>query len=186
MRNFSAEVQAALNQDLVKYNVLVRMDLNTSYFLTDSPYPVTYQGNIYSPDGGLIGYDVPRYTTITDREIYKISVIDHADQIQAEARAGCIGRRVTVYGVLEDPSGVLLLNPSDVIIVYKGFVDRVQISTNDEEKIAVLECASPLAPLDAVRPFLASMDGMDQINPLDTSFDQIYDDNEIKLKWGKV
>ena len=43
-----------------------------------------------------------------------------------------------------------------------------------------------MSDLDMVKPFISSKDGMDQKSATDTSFDEVYEDNEITLKWGKV
>jgi hypothetical protein len=40
--------------------------------------------------------------------------------------------------------------------------------------------------LDAVNVFYTSRDGMDQRSTTDTSFDDMFEDGEIKYKWGKV
>jgi hypothetical protein len=36
------------------------------------------------------------------------------------------------------------------------------------------------------KPFITSRDGMDQRSSTDTSFDEIYKNSEINLKWGKI
>jgi hypothetical protein len=43
-----------------------------------------------------------------------------------------------------------------------------------------------MSDLDAVNTFYVSRDGMDQKSFSDTSFDDMYQDIEIKYKWGKV
>ena len=52
-------------------------------------------------------------------------------------------------------------------------------------KLAIIEGTSPMSDLDLVNPFITSADGMDQKNASDTSFDEIYENSEITLKWGK-
>lgn len=43
-----------------------------------------------------------------------------------------------------------------------------------------------MSDLDIIVPFISSRDGMDQKSSSDTSFDKIYGDNLVKLKWGKI
>ena len=70
--------------------------------------------------------------------------------------------------------------------VYKGVVDKPLINNNFDTKLAVLEGTSPMSDLDMVRSFMTSKAGMDQRSASDTSFDEIFDDKQITVKWGKV
>jgi hypothetical protein len=73
-----------------------------------------------------------------------------------------------------------------MVQVYQGYVDTPIISNDWDSKTAVIEGTSPMSDLDAVNVFYTSRDGMDQRSTTDTSFDDMFEDGEIKYKWGKV
>jgi hypothetical protein len=103
-----------------------------------------------------------------------------------EFKSNVVGKSIEVFVTLRDANGQLLLGTSDVLSVYKGVVDKPSITNNYEQKLAVLEGTSPMSDLDMVKTFISSKDGMDQKSATDTSFDEVYDDNEVTLKWGKI
>ena len=43
-----------------------------------------------------------------------------------------------------------------------------------------------MSDLDMVIPFIGSRDGIKQKSSNDTSFENLYGDSVIKLKWGKI
>jgi hypothetical protein len=106
--------------------------------------------------------------------------------MSAEFRYNVIGKPIDVKVALMDINGDLMLSAGDIIDVYSGFVDRPSITNNFEERLAVIEGTSPMSDLDMVRSFMTSKAGMDQRSASDTSFDEIFDDKQITVKWGKV
>ena len=187
MRVFSTTISNLLSGDKIRFSVLVKLDLSSSYYLTDAPYDILFNGNTYSSNGGLISYDSPKYSSIVDREAYTINITDHNGTYRSEVQSGVVGKGVEVYGIIQNPStNEYLTDPADAILVYKGKLDKANFFVDDIENIVSFECASPMANLDLVNTIITSRDGMDQISDTDTSFDSIYDDNEIIIKWGKT
>lgn len=186
MRQFSTAVQTVLDSDLIEYAFLIKLQFNTTYYLTSNSYDVVYDGNTYLANGGLYEFDSPKFSTIVDRESYKVVISDLLDEMLAEFKINVVGKPIEVLVALRDASGDLLLTTSDVIYAYKGTVDKPSISNDFDEKLAILEGTSPMSDLDLVRPFVTSKNGMDQRSATDTSFDDIYDGSEITIKWGKV
>ena len=186
MRSFSTAVQTVLDSDLIEYAFLIKLEFNTTYYLTSNSYDVVYGGNTYLANGGLFSFDSPKFSTVIDRESYKIVISELLNEMQPEFRFNVVGKPIQVYVALRDASGDLLLTGSDVINIYKGTVDKPVINNDFEQKLAVIEGTSPMSDLDMVRTFVTSKDGMDQKSATDTSFDEIYDNSEITVKWGKV
>ena len=186
MRNFSTNVQNVLYSDDVRHFFLIKLEFSQNYYLTSLPYNVNYQGNLYTADGGLFEVDSPRFSTVVDREAYKVVIADLLNEMSAEFRAGVIGKPINVLVGFLDANGAPLLTPADVIQIYKGYVDSPSISNNWDERLAVVEGTSPMADLDSVNVIYSSKDGMDQLSATDTSFDEIYDGAEIATKWGKI
>ena len=186
MRQFSTAVQTVLDSDLIEYAFLIKLQFNTTYYLTSNSYDVVYDGNTYLANGGLYEFDSPKFSTIVDRESYKVVISDLLDEMLAEFKINVVGKPIEVLVALRDASGDLLLTTSDIVHAYKGTVDKPSISNDFDEKLAILEGTSPMSDLDLVRPFVTSKNGMDQRSATDTSFDDIYDGSEITIKWGKV
>lgn len=186
MRQFSTAVQTVLDSDLIEYAFLIKLEFTQTYYLTSNSYDVVYEGNTYLANTGLYEFDSPKFSTVIDRESYKVVISELLDEMLPEFRANVVGKPIEVLVVFRDANGDLLLSAGEAIHAYKGTVDKPSISNDFDEKLAILEGTSPMSDLDLVRPFIASKNGMDQISTTDTSFDDIFDGNEITLKWGKI
>lgn len=186
MRQFSTAVQTVLDSDLIEYAFLIKLEFTQTYYLTSNSYDVVYEGNTYLANTGLYEFDSPKFSTVIDRESYKVVISELFDEMLPEFRANVVGKPIEVLVVFRDANGDLLLSAGEAIHAYKGTVDKPSISNDFDEKLAILEGTSPMSDLDLVRPFIASKNGMDQISTTDTSFDDIFDGNEITLKWGKI
>jgi hypothetical protein len=192
MRQFPTSIQTILNNDIIKYAFLIKLEFNTTYYLTSFNRNITYDGNTYIADGGLYEYDSPKFSSIVDRESYKIIIADILDQMVEEFRINVVGKPITVKVALLDSSEEPLLNSGEVLSVYSGTVDSPSIDNSFEEKLAILEGTSPMSDLDMTRSFLTSHDSMTQnrlsssASGTDTSFKEVYDNHTITLKWGKI
>jgi hypothetical protein len=186
MRKFSNTVKTVLNSNNIHYFFLIKLQFTQTYYLTSYTSDIEFEGNTYVANGGLYEYDFPKMSSVIDRESYKVVIADLSNIMLNEYLANVVGKPMTVYAGFLDSNGYPITNPSDMIIVYKGFVDKPTIQNDFENKIAILEGTSPMSDLDAVNTFYVSRDGMDQKSFSDTSFDDMYQDIEIKYKWGKV
>lgn len=186
MRTFSSTVQNLIDQDKVKFFILIKLSFSTTYYLSSLPYDVTYDGDNYTANSGILEYDSPKFSSVVDRESYRIVVTDFQDLMKAEIENNIVGKGIEVRVGFFDSNDEPVLTTNDVLLVYKGFVDSPSISNNWNDKTVVLEGTSPMSDLDIIVPFISSRDGMDQKSSSDTSFDKIYGDNLVKLKWGKI
>ena len=186
MRQFSSAVQTVLDSDVIEYAFLIKLSFNSTYYLTSNGYDVVYDGNTYLANSGLFSFDSPKFSTVVDRESYKVVISELFGEMMPEFKLNVVGKPIEVYVALRDANGDLLLSTSDVLKVYKGTVDKPSISNDFEQKLAILEGTSPMSDLDLVKPFITSKDSMDQKSSTDTSFDEVYDDNELTIKWGKL
>jgi hypothetical protein len=186
MRLFSPAVQVVLNSSSIKFFYLIELNFNNNYYMTSYPSDLTFGGNTYVSESALFEIDSPKFSTVIDREAYKIVLVDFNDEMSAEFKANVVGKPITVKLGLLDANNNPMLNSSDIIDVYKGYVDSPSISIDWDNKIAVLEGTSALADLDGINPFISSKSGMDQRSSTDTSFDDIFMNSEATIKWGKV
>ena len=185
MRTFSANFQNMLDLGDISYFFLIELNLTDDFYLTSLPYDVVYDGNTYVGDGGLFEVDSPRFSTVVDREAYKIVITDLTDELLGEFRTNVIGKSISVKLGLLDTNNEPMLNPDDVVFIYKGYIDSPVVKIDWEKKLATIEGTSPMADLDGVNVLYSSKDSMDMRSLDDTTFDGIYDDEEITIKWGK-
>jgi hypothetical protein len=189
MRVFSSTVQNLIDSGNIEYFFLITLNFTNTYRLTsyhsNLEYPIG-SGNTYISDGGLFEIDEPKFSSVVDREAYRIVIAEDLDEMSAEFEANVVGKPIDVKVGFIDANGYPLLNENDIVSIYKGNADSPSITNDWEQKLAVIEGTSPMADLDAVNVRYTSKDGMDQINTDDTSFDEIYGGREITFKWGKV
>jgi hypothetical protein len=186
MKSNHSTLSAIIQSENLDYFILSEFNFGSSYYYTSLPFDVNWNGNTYSADNGLMGFEPPRYSTTVDREAYKIT-LDAIDQtLVNEVEAGIVHKPVTVrIGFMVN--GVPQLGINDTIHSYSGTVSAPSIEINDDEKKLILECSAPLSDLDATSTLYTTKDGISNIDPTDTSFDQILEgSDEIKLKWGKL
>jgi len=187
MRNFSSKVQSILDSGDIRFFYLIDLYFTNTYRLTSYSHDITYEGNTYTSDGGLFEIDAPKLSSIVDREAYRVIIADFNDQLLAEIRSNIVGKDITVrVGFIDPDTDTPLLNSSDIVYAYKGFVDQPEIVNDWDTKLASLQGTSPMADLDMINSYVTSRDSIKQRNALDTSFDEIYDSSELDLKWGKV
>jgi len=186
MRQFSTAVQQVLDSDYIQFTYLIKLSFNSTYYLTSNSYDLEYKDDVYIANGGVYEFDSPKFSTVIDRESYKIVISEVLNQLYAEFRNNVIGKDIEVFVAIKDSGDQYMLGDDDVLRIYKGTVDKPVITNNFDEKLAVLEGTSPMSDLDMSKPFITSRDGMDQKSSTDTSFDEIYKNSEINLKWGKI
>jgi hypothetical protein len=186
VRQFSTAVQTVLDSDLIEFVFLIKLEFSSNYYLTSNGYDVVYDGNTYLANSGLYEFDSPKFSTVVDRESYKVVISEVLNEMLPEFRLNVVGKPIEAFVALRDVNGNLLTSTNDVLRIYKGTVDKPSISNDFEQKLAILEGTSPMSDLDLVKSFITSRDGMDQVSATDTSFDEIFENKEISVKWGKI
>ena len=186
MRTFSNAVQTVINSDKIKFVFLIKLEFNSNYYLCSYHRELEYNNDVYLANSGLFEFDSPKFSSVIDRESYKIVIADILDEMSDEFRANVVGKPIQVFVALLDANDQPLLDVEDVLSVYSGYVDSPAITNDFEQKLAVIEGTSPMSDLDLVKVFTASKDGMDQVDNTDTSFDEIYENKSVSIKWGKI
>lgn len=186
MRTFSSTVESILSSGNIDFFFLIKLSFNSTYYITSYSNDIVYDGDTYSANGGLFEVDSPKFSSVIDREAYRVLVLDNLNAMKTEIDSNVIGKPIEVKLGFIDSNGNPITNPSDVLSIYKGYVDNPVISNDWERKVIAFEGTSALADLDMVNSFVTSRDGMDQKSAVDTSFDQIYENSAIEVKWGKI
>ena len=186
MRTFSSTVESILSSGNIDFFFLIKLSFNSNYYITSYSNDIVYDGNTYSANGGLFEVDSPKFSSVVDREAYRIVVLDNLNAMKTEIESNVVGKPIEVKLGFVDSSGSPITNTADVLSIYKGYVDNPVISNDWERKVVTFEGTSALADLDMINSFVTSRDGMDQKSSTDTSFDQIYESSSIEVKWGKI
>jgi len=186
MRTFSSTVENILLSGNIDFFFLIKLSFNSNYYITSYSNDIVYNGDTYSANGGLFEVDSPKFSSVIDREAYKVLVLDNLNAMKTEIEANVVGKPIEVKLGFVDSNGNPITTPSDVLSIYKGYVDNPVISNDWEQKVITFEGTSALADLDMINSYITSRDGMDQKSLTDTSFDQIYENSAIEVKWGKI
>lgn len=182
MKNTPASITTALVNDLAQPYLILDMEFTGGTVrLTNLPYDIQVGGNTYVADGGLTDLEPPQLTSILDREVYRIKLVDFNNEYKSHFDNNALGTPATVrLGILG--------NTTDFDTVYKGRIDGVSIETNPAEgtKSATIECSSPFAALDRTNSRMTDKNHQRNINPDDSSMDYVYAAaKEVEIKWGK-
>lgn len=165
--------------------------MKTSTGLRKTTYPndVVFQGENYESDGSVISIELPKMTSVVDKQKFRITLADNSLNFAAAAEQALVGQTVSVWMSVLDSAGLPVLTPADVILIYKGAVDAPSHQMNLEASGSMLfnlDCASPMADLDRTRTYFASQDYIDKTAPGDTSYEQIFQGSgPVSLRWGK-
>lgn len=188
MKTFSTAVQNIINQNKIDFFFLVDLEFSTHHRLSSLPYDVTFNGNTYTANSALLEVDSPKFSSVVDRESYRVVIAEDSNNtFKTEIDNNVVGKDIEVrIGFFDSNDNPILSPTSDVLLAYKGFVDTPSIENNFETKVVTFEGTSPMSDLDMVIPFIGSRSGIQQKDSNDTSFDNIYGDSIIKLKWGKI
>ena len=182
MKNTPASIITGLTSDVADPYLLLDMEFTGDTIrLTTLPYNVTVNGNTYVSDGGLTQLAPPQLSSVLDREVYRIKLVDFDNSYKSKFESGAFGTPVTVRLGLEG-------NTTDLDTLYKGRIDATYIETNPAEgtKEAIIECSSPFGALDRTTDRRTDKSTQQQISSSDTCFNNIYNSaEEIEIKWGK-
>ena len=186
-RTFDTAVQTVLDSGLVKYFYFIKLEFtNDTYRFTSHGSNLTWESQTWNSDGGLFEVDSPNFSTVVDREAYKVIVTDFDDEFADEFKVGVIGKPIQVWIGFCNSSNQPLLGAGQVVPLYKGFVDSPSVNIDWDNKTAVIEGTSPMSDLDQTNTTMVSKNGMDNLSLTDTSYDSIFEDSETVIKWGKI
>lgn len=190
MIKVSTAVQALLAQPTISGFYLIKTEGGLRK--TTAPYDIEYLGETYVSDGTVISVELPRMTSVVDKQKFKIGFADTLFSFAALAENKLVGQTVSVWmAFIDQASGVPLLNSTDILLIYKGVVDapshRINTSAIGGSVTFNLDCASPMSNLDRVQTHFASQDYLDKNYPGDTSYEQIFQGSgPVTTRWGKT
>lgn len=189
MIKFPVSVTDVLSGEHYEMFYLVRVGeyRTTNYFHTlviDEGLPGE---QTFTHDGRVISVDPPQMSTSVDREIYRIMLADPSYMLTS-VFGNIVGKPVEVYmGVVD--GGAPTVSSSELVMLYKGWADNFayEIDTEEVGEVrAIVSCSSPMADLDAINQLFTSKYEIRNIDPQDTSFEQVYEGSgNAEFMWGK-
>lgn len=151
---------------------------------------VTIGGITYLPTGRISALDPPQMNSTVDREVYKISLINHDMSLGSKFDEGMVGVPVSVIvGFIDPVTNLPEIGAGNTFTVYSGEIDSTscKIDPSNGESISSISCTSPMNSLDLTRGFYSSKENIRSINGNDSCFDQIYEGSgQVFLYWGKI
>lgn len=209
MRKFTQTVKTLLESGIYSGFFLIDIYVgNTPLRYTTLPYDITLAGVDYSSDHSLASVDPPKLSNNTDREAFKLRFVD-PNMEYAGICNDMINARLSIRSGFYNTTGVAIqasngqliepnmpiINSQDVLLIYKGFIDSVKYNLSEENgAILEIECASPMAALDALNSFYTTTNSLRQRVPAaqwaaapDTAFDNVsLGGKSQEILWGKI
>ena len=104
-RSFSTAFQNALNSDIIRYFYLIQIDLGSTIRVTSHSSNISWDGQTWTADGGLFEIEPPKFSTVLDREAYKVVLTDINEEFFSYFETGAIGKKIYVWAGLLDANG---------------------------------------------------------------------------------
>jgi hypothetical protein len=185
---FSNTVADIQSQPVVESFYMVRIgNYRTTNYFTE----ITLSDNqLFVADGRLVSVDTPRLSSYVDREVYKCVLADSDFVLGYMVDNNIVGSVFEVrIGFVNGSTGLPVTTIRDTILAYSGIVDTSGYNIKTDaigETLLQVSGASPMADLDATRPFYGGKDWVRKIYPNDASFDQVYEGSgAVNIRWGK-
>jgi hypothetical protein len=204
MKKISTNILALLSSDDIAYFHLVKIgpfkDQNgntVTWRHTPMEGGITINGEFYTDDNTMLHVDAPRQSAAVDREAFKITYADPGFALRPLFESGFSGVPVEVYiGFYNSTDAAIngvgpdlpFTSPDDLFMIYAGATDSPSYNTNLKEDVVVtIECTSPMGALGMIRSIIINKERLQQINPADTSYDELFTGSKgASLLWGKV
>lgn len=165
---------------------------------TSNAFDIVVPGlGTFTASDSLKAIETPRISTSIDREPYRVSYNDFDSSKVALFEAGLSGAKMTAWvGMFNTTNATLggalpgdpLVNISDLLVAYEGFIDGQSYTVTPTEgtALASIEGASPVASLGMTRPYTTTKDFLRRLNVSDTAFDEVHiGSTKIAKLWGK-
>lgn len=172
-----------------KYFMVGSILTDAPLYFTSLPFGVSLGGNYYISDGGLMSYEPPRHANQLDRAVYKLTFSDLSHDIENRLAGSGMGADMAVHlGFYDYASDLPVVDSfNNMLHVYSGNIDTFFIDDSYEDRVLVVQGASPFAALETVNSVYTNKDSMDRFDKTDSSMDWISSASleEISLKWGR-
>lgn len=200
MRILSPAVKKLLASNNVSTFTLVKITPPSGTVIrnTTTATPISFSGQTFTANSGLLSVEPPKLSEVVDREPYKIVYADPAFQLIGDLETSWVGAPVSVWVGFYNTTGASLngtgigapmVASEDYVMAYQGRIDSqgYTIDPDNGAVLAVLDCASPMGALGRINSFYTSKEAMRRRYPNDSSFDAVHTGGEeAAILWGKA
>lgn len=185
MLQISSTLLDAITDPTIIPYFLVKFEFSAgSVRITDAPYDITYNEEIYSADGNLNTVAPPKTEADLSRDLFEVSVGDPTNYYRSLFSTESIGRVASIRcGFINSTT----MAPIDEYLnVYTGKISKVSWTSNQDSPVVVVECSGPLNKLQQITHVSTNTASRKELGYTgDTSMDLAYDsENESTIKWG--
>lgn len=184
MLQISSGLKALIEGSSAVPFVLIKISFATTpKYITDAPRNITYEGNIYSADGGLKSVSPPKADSQVSRDLFNIVISDPDNSLRTQLDYENIGIPVRVMSGFVNPTTNELY--SEFLGIYAGKISRVSWTIDEDSPDINIECSGPFSKLKQIINRTTSAESQRSLHSNDSSLDLVYDStNEATVKWG--
>jgi hypothetical protein len=187
MRTLSTFIQDQLSSYASQAFFMVDIvGTGVDYHVTTLPYDVASGGVAYTRRPMLMAVSPPRFSSEVDRAVYTMQFSDPDGSVETLlANAGYACSITTRLGFLDPFSNQP--NLDDFLTVYQGLFDSMALDTSNNQRMLLVNGASPMSALDSTNAIYTDEDWSKSRNASDTSMSFVTKtvSQEITLLWGK-
>jgi len=185
MLQINLSLTELLSSDVIVPYFLVRLDFSSvsPIYITDAPYDIVYEENIYSSDGGLLSLSPPKAEADVSRDLFNIVVSDVTNELRQILSYESIGvpASITASFISSETNELI----PEYLPVYSGTISKASWVIDKDSPNITIECSGPLTKLRQITNRSTNSSNQKAFYPADTCMDNSYDTNsEATKKWG--
>ena len=181
-RSLSSAVKTQLASNAFNMAHLVKLELNTTYYLTDNPVNVVDGSDTYSPNGFLQG--VSEVVENSSIDIGSISIqISNANQtiFSDVLTNGHLHRQVTIKRAILDTASAIV----GTFTIYSGFIESMGMSEGGQNSMISFGVANHWADFQRIEGRRTNNNSQQQHYTGDKGF-EFASQTDKKLFWGNT
>jgi hypothetical protein len=182
-RSLSTALRSHLEGNSFVFVKLVKLaTTGGTQYLTDAPFDITYDANVYSAQGTFLGITdaEEQADVIVSKSNIILSAIESGN-MSTYAQSSMINQAVEIYIAYLNPTNNAIIG--DPILTFKGKV--VGYNVQDARKTATisLECANSFANFEKTNGRKTNEGSFQQEHPTDRSME--FTDQMFDFNWGR-
>jgi len=182
-RTVNATTLTALQSDQVRLAHLVRFDFSTTLFLTNAPFPITYDGDTYLAAGHFLSLDTTQETQ--DLRVGSMTInISGVDQsyLSIFLNQEYVNRRARVFLAILDADGAI---QGDPIKTFDGEIVGYSLQDSKNSSVINMKVASHWADFERLNGRRTNQNSQQYYFPNDTGM-RFAAESIKDIQWGKA
>ncbi len=181
-RTVDSATQTALESGAFRMCHLLQIDFTQSLFITDSDYPVNYDGETYLPAGHLLR--ISNTSETQDLRVGSMSIeLSGVNQqyVAILLNQNYINRKVQIYLAVLDTAGAVT---GDAIKTYEGIIESFSLNDRDTSSSISLKVSSHWADFERKSGRFTNNNSQQYFFSADTGM-RFAAESIKDIKWGK-